>query len=240
MDEMTATEREARPRLLDLFCGAGGAAVGYHGAGFEVVGVDIEPQPNYPFEFIQADAMTFVAEGRIDAIHASPPCQAHLRGLRSVNRGLGRMDSHVDLIEPTRQAILAAGLPYVIENIVGAPLRNPVRLCGSSFGLAVQRHRLFESNVPIMVSPCAHHLQRERRYWTSWRPGGEKVLAKVVQVYGNAGDHKTWGPAMGIDWMTPNELREAIPPAYTEHIGYFLMAEIQARSVALEAGERDG
>jgi len=220
----------SRPRLLDLFCGAGGAAVGYHRAGFDVVGVDIEPQPRYPFEFIQADAMTYVAEGRVDAIHASPPCQAHLRGLNAVNRGLGRTIDHADLIAHTRRALIATGLPYVIENVVGAPLLNPIQLCGSSFGLAVRRHRLFESNVPMMGVPCAHHLQAEPLYWTSWRPNGETRLATSVQVYGNAGDRKTWGPAMGIDWMDWRELAEAIPPAFTEHVGAYLMAEVNARS----------
>jgi DNA (cytosine-5)-methyltransferase 1 len=227
----------SRPRLLDLFCGAGGAAMGYHRAGFEVVGVDIKPQPRYPFEFIQADALKFLSallqmkdgdwDGyrRFDAIHASPPCQAHVRGLAAVNRKLGREYAHVDLISATRELLRSSGLPYVIENVVGAPLENPVKLCGSSFNLAVRRHRLFECSFPLLVPPCDHSRQ-SGDYWTSWRPNGEKRRAKVVQVYGNAGDRTHWNEAMGIDWMEWKELAEAIPPAYTEHIGQWLMREV--------------
>ena len=236
-----------KPRLLDLFCGAGGSAVGYHQAGFEVVGVDIAPQPNYPFEFLQGDALwmlqqwvpDYVQDGRFafygwlfDAIHASPPCQAHVKGLRAVNQSLGRRDAHLDLIAETRELLRETGLPYVIENVPGAPLRNPIVLCGSSFGLAVRRHRLFESNVPLMSSPCAHGLQHEAKYWTSWRPNGEKRLAKVVQVYGNAGDSSHWAEAMGIDWMSRAELCEAIPPAYTELVGSYLIEHLNRKAVA--------
>jgi DNA (cytosine-5)-methyltransferase 1 len=132
----------------------------------------------------------------------------------------------------TRDRLIATGVPYVIENVEGAPLHNPVKLCGSSFGLAVRRHRLFETTAPVMAPPCAHHLQAEPRYWTSWRPNGEHRLAKAVQVYGNAGDSSQWAAAMGIDWMTRPELAEAIPPAYTEHVGGYLMVEVEARRTA--------
>jgi len=205
--------------------------MGYHRAGFTVVGVDIAPQPNYPFEFIQADAMTYPLDG-FEAIHASPPCQKHVKGMAAVNEALGRRLDHIDLVTPTRPRLQANGVPYVIENVVGAPLINPIVLCGSSFGLAVRRHRLFESNAPMMAQPCAHHLQSERRYWTSWRPGGEERRAKVVQVYGAAGEQHLWPEAMGIDWMTGAELRQSIPPAYTEHIGGYLMASVTARAAA--------
>jgi DNA (cytosine-5)-methyltransferase 1 len=219
-----------KPRLLDLFCGAGGAAMGYHRAGFEVVGVDIRPQPHYPFEFHQADAMTYPLDG-FDAIHASPPCQGYLN-LRRVNRSLGRTDSHADLIADVRRRLNVARVLYVIENVEDArpELRSPIRLCGSSFGLAVRRHRLFEIQPPMLLSPpCAHQLQAEPRYWTSWRPNGEKRLAKVVQVYGNGGRADEWAAAMGIDWMTRDELAEAIPPAYTTWIGEQLIrAELVA------------
>jgi DNA (cytosine-5)-methyltransferase 1 len=224
-----------KPRLLDLFCGAGGAARGYADAGFEVVGVDIEPQPNYPFKFIQADAIKFVrsalyeggwsGEEGYDAIHASPPCQAHVKGMAAVNQALGRTLGHVDLIATTRNLLLATGLPYVIENVRGAPLENPVQLCGSSFNLPVRRHRLFECSFPIMVPPCDHSRQNGD-YWTSWRPNGEIRRAKVMQVYGNANEQHLWGEGMGIDWMRPSELAEAIPPAYTEHIGEYLLRDI--------------
>lgn len=225
----------AKPLLLDLFCKQGGAGKGYADAGFEVVGVDIEPQPRYPFEFIQVDALgaaAWIFDTDFDAIHASPPCQAHVKGLGAVNKALGRSADHVDLISVTRTLLQQTGLPYVIENVEGAPLINPIKLCGSSFGLAVRRHRLFESNVPLMAPPCAHHLQRERRHWTSWRPNGEKRLATVVQVYGNAGDSSEWSEAMGIDWMDRDGLTQAIPPAYTEHIGEYLMRAIELEAAA--------
>ena len=141
----------ACPRLLDLFCGAGGAAMGYHRAGFTVVGVDINPQRHYPFEFHQADALEFDVSG-FDAIHASPPCQAFTAYKRRPNH----VGDYPDLIWPTRQKLIASGVPYVIENIPKAPLLNPITLCGSSFGLDVRRHRLFESNVPLLAPPCDH------------------------------------------------------------------------------------
>lgn len=138
------------PRLLDLFCGAGGTAMGYYQAGFEVIGVDMNPQPHFPFEFIQADAMTFPIEG-FDVIHASPPCQLYSAANRFVRR------PYPDLVGPIRQRIRHTGLPYVIENVPGAPLLNPGTLCGTMFGLSVYRHRLFESNLPLTFpSRCTH------------------------------------------------------------------------------------
>jgi DNA (cytosine-5)-methyltransferase 1 len=221
-----------RPRLLDLFCGAGGCSVGYHRAGFDVVGVDIDPQPNYPFEFHQGDALELGAEmwRDFDAIHASPPCQSYLN-LGKVNRALGREYEHPDLIDPVRAELVDRGLPYVIENVEDAKdrLRDPLRLCGSSFGLPVRRHRLFESNVPLVGPPCNHHWQKVPRYWTGWRPKGEHRLAAVVQVYGNGGGRDEWPDAMGIDWMTPKELAEAIPPAYTEFVGRQLVRFVELR-----------
>jgi DNA (cytosine-5)-methyltransferase 1 len=208
-----------KPRLLDLFCGAGGCSVGYHRAGFDVVGVDITPQPRYPFEFHEADALTFPLEG-FDAIHASPPCQAHTT-LRHRTGG-----DYPDLVAATRDRLLDSGLPYVIENVVGAPLLNPVMLCGSTFGLGVggrqlRRHRLFESNAPIMASPCQHHGPAVGVYGT----GGGGQMTRGFKAEGVA-DARA---ALGIDWMSLAELSEAIPPAYTEHIGGYLMAEVTAR-----------
>ena len=225
------------PRLLDLYCGAGGAGAGYARAGFDVVGVDIAPQPRYPFEFHEADALGVlrcILERRYDeydAIHASPPCQTHVKGLGAVNRALGRENTHVDLIAATRELLQAIGLPYVIENVVGAPLHNPVRLCGSSFGLEVRRHRLFECSFPLLVPPCNHSWQNGD-YWTSWRPNGETRRSKVVQVYGHAGGRSEWPAAMGIDWMTDEELVEAIPPAYTEYLGAQLLQHVCAEALA--------
>lgn len=212
----------SRPRLLDLFCGAGGAGMGYHRAGFEVVGVDIAPQPNYPFEFHQGDALDFAAEHwrEFDAIHASPPCQGYLN-LRRVNKAQGRADWHQRLIATTRWRLEATRLPYVIENVQDArrAMRDPLRICGTGLWLPLRRHRLFESNVPLEGVACRHDRYIEPKYWTGWRPNGEHRLSTVVQVYGNAGGREHWPAAMGIDWMTPREMCEAIPPAYTEHIG---------------------
>lgn len=223
----------SRVRLLDLFCGAGGASVGYERAGFEVVGVDVVPQPNYPCEFIEADALVALDKGwwrGFDAIHASPPCQTHVAGLAAVNALLGREMRHPALIEPTRERLIATGLPYIIENVEGAPLVDPVRLCGTSFGLPLRRHRLFESPVPMLVPPCAHARDAKPRFWTSWRPNGERRRATTVQVYGNGGETHEWGPAMGIDWMDWRELAEAIPPDFTELLGRQLIEAIGAKA----------
>ena len=218
-------------KRLDLFCGAGGAAMGYHRAGFRVTGVDIKPQPNYPFDFVLDDALDYLAANwrRYDVIHASPPCQSYLN-LGAVNRSLGRLQQHPDLIAQTRRLLIASDLPYVIENVAdaGKHLRSPVRICGTGLGLPLRRHRLFESNVLFAGIPCAHHRYTEPRYWTGWRPNGEHRLSTVVQVYGNAGGREHWPTAMGIDWMTSAEMCEAIPPAYTEHIGAQLLDRLEA------------
>lgn len=224
----------SRPLLLDTFCKAGGAGRGYHDAGFDVVGVDHEPQPNYPFHFIRADAIAFIDEHgwEYDAIHASPPCQKNLKGLNAVNRALGRTMNHPDLIAGTRAALIRSGKSYVIENVVGAPLINPVQLCGSSFGLPIRRHRRFESNVPLTVPRCDHSWQTEKKYWTSYRRGNNARRSAVVQVYGQGAEKHHWGPALGIDWMTSDELTQAIPPVYTKHIGRQLLAHVAALRAA--------
>ena len=219
-----------KPKLLDLFCGAGGAAMGYYQAGFDVVGVDINPQKHFPFEFIQADweePLSFLPglwerEGIPYAVHASPPCQH----FSSMTKRWGREDEHPDLIEDVQIALRMLSdegdaIPYVIENVPAAPLDDPVTLCGSMFGLGsqgyqLQRHRIFESNVfffpPAM---CAHQGQ-------------------PLPVYGHAGGRSkrdglkfpgtdAWREGMGIDWMTGKELAESIPPAFTKYIGEHLM-----------------
>ena len=209
------------PRLLDLFCGAGGAAVGYHRAGFdEIVGVDLKPQPNYPFEFVQADALEFPLEG-FDAIHASPPCQRY--------SALGsRYDKqrHPSFIALVREKLRAARVPYIIENVRGAPLHAPIQLCGSSFGLAVRRHRLFECSFPIMAPPCCHAFQRPQY---PVYEHGKWFLSPVARVYGHGSGKATehWASAMGIDWMCRDELSQAIPPAYTEFIGHQLLCTLE-------------
>ncbi|MEU5157338.1 DNA methylase [Glycomyces sp. NPDC021274] len=221
-----------KPRLLDLYSCAGGAARGYADAGFEVVGVDINPQPNYPFEFHQADAIEYVTEHghEFDAIHASPPCQAHTT-LTKGNRPRGIGKAHVDLIPATRDALEAVGRPYVIENVTSAPIRADVVLCGLMFGLNVFRHRLFELGGWAMLSP-AHPTHIGHRV-AGWRHG-VKHDGDMFAVYGDGGGKgsvQEWQQAMGIDWTTDrSELAEAIPPAYTRFIGAQLLQHLEANT----------
>ena len=208
-------------RVLDLFCGAGGAATGYAAAGFDVVGVDINPQPHFPFAFIRADALAPPVDlTTFDLIHASPPCQAHTT---MSERWRGRetlADQRPDLIPQTRDLLLESGRPYVIENVPGAArdLRSPIRLTGEMFGLRVHRPRLFECS-PFVMAPAVVARQKNpvavygkmdgRRLWTR-RDGSELHAPRTVEVARKA---------MGIGWMDWDELREAIPPHYTEWIG---------------------
>lgn len=232
-----------KPRLLDLFCGAGGAAMGYHRAGFEVVGVDINPQPHYPFRFIQADALTFLRDvdrgvllRNTDAIHASPPCQAYSNATYPTTKARYPM-----LIAPLRKELSLLGLPYVIENVVGAApyMNGSLMLCGSMFELAVKRHRLFESS-EFMWAPDHHcslaianrakfpapeHLTR-RSYWNDGKEEG--------RAYGVTGESRGkgclpfWAELMDMPWATTTrDLVEAIPPAYTEWIGRQLLAALE-------------
>lgn len=211
-----------RPLLLDLFCGAGGAAVGYHRAGFDVIGVDIKPQPRYPFEFVQADAMAFPLAG-FDAIHASPPCQDH-----SVMSGQQGIHGTGWMLAATRDRLAAGGAPWVIENVPGAPMRADFMLCGSMFGLRTRRHRRFELDlrVPILLSvpPHSNRACRARRSVTRQRIAS-LAAGLNISVTGNVGS--TVGPlTMGIDWMIGTELSQAIPPAYTEWIGRQLIEHV--------------
>lgn len=225
-----------KPLLLDLYSGAGGAGHGYALAGFEVVGVDRAPMPRYPYEFVQDDALAMLERilerpaewDRFDAIHASPPCQRFSKMTK--RHGPERAIAHPDLIASTRELLEAIGKPYVIENVetARAELRDPVRLCGSSFGLGVQfeggwlglrKHRLFETNFALDVPPaCAH-------------------TGRALPVYGNSGGSSKrdglrfpgtdgWRAGMEIGWMTGAELREAIPPAFTRWIGERLIATL--------------
>ena len=211
-------------RLLDLFCGAGGAAMGYHRAGFdEIVGVDIKPQPRYPFDFVQADAdkialdtiPTLFKEFIPDAIHASPPCQAH-----SALRHLHPEKHYPCFLDSTRRRLIAWGRAWVIENVPGSPLRDPIQLCGSSFGLRVRRHRLFESNMRLSSLPCKHKEQGQPIDVSG--TGGRRRNRRPDDHGGNTNKPRNIDEAhaaMGIDWMTRYELSQAIPPAYTEWIG---------------------
>ncbi len=226
-----------RPRLLDLFSGAGGAAAGYDRAGFDVVGVDIVMQPRYPFEHFVGDALEFLAAHgqEFDAIHASPPCKVHT-SLRAFSAA-----HHRDMVESTRAALVATGRPYVIENVPGAPLLNPVVLCGSMFGLGVRRHRLFECGVPVPAPACDHRGQEASSpsYPVKRYHSGKPVItmSPVIGVFGRGqglgpGEVDLWRRAMGIDWMVRDELSQAIPPAYSEFIGEQLLAALTAEAAA--------
>jgi len=210
-------------KLLDLFCGAGGASKGYAMAGFEVHGVDLKHGKRYPYTYLRADALDVLRDDefiqQFDVIHASPPCQTfsitqHLRNAQ------GNTTSKLDLLEPVRNLLLASGKPYVIENVKGAPLIHPAQVCGSSFNLKVRRHRLFESNMAVKGTVCKH-----------------KEQGKPVGIYGSMRDEIPQGghtaktmeqanESMGIDWMIWKELVEAIPPLYTEYIGKQLMERL--------------
>jgi DNA (cytosine-5)-methyltransferase 1 len=219
-----------RPRLLDLFCGAGGAAVGYHRAGFDVVGVDINPQPHYPFTFWNADALGLADSvyRSFDAIHASPPCQRFSKSVSKANRL-----RHPDYIGLTRELLMASGLPWVIENTPRAPLVNPITLCGSSFGLEVRRHRIFEmSDPPILVPPCRHE-QYEPKYAPAWNRTNLLRFRPISGGWTGEQDLIQDRAGMGVDWeMTSRELSESIPPAYTEWIGRQLIANIITERVS--------
>lgn len=227
--------RKRKRRLLDLFCCAGGAGVGYSEAGFEVVGVDISPQPNYPLPFIQADVLKLDRKfiTLFDAVHASPPCQSY-SDLAKRNRNA---DAWPRLVEPVREMLFRSGLPYVIENVDGAPLIAPAVLCGTMFkGLRVIRHRLFEANFPILTPkhgthPKVHTFDKRKSHY-----GKTHDMRDFVQVTGGGNCTVVAArDAMGINWMTKNELNEAIPPAYTRFIGKQLLAYLKA----LEQSETD-
>jgi DNA (cytosine-5)-methyltransferase 1 len=240
-----------KPRLLDLFCGAGGAAVGYHRAGFEVVGVDIRPQPRYPFEFEQHDALSYMdwfcgdeaspgldcctGHRKFDAIHASPPCQF---GSTVTNRNRRKSKiEHPNLVPPTRELLQASGLPYVIENVEGVRkhLLQPTRICGSAFRDDLHRHRYFETNWPLMSPPCAHGRRRRQFRSVDSRMVKRGSLSSVIAIHGHLnypGEFELRKQAMEIDWMTVEELNQAIPPAYTELIGHQLAQHIRAKEAA--------
>lgn len=208
-----------RPRLLDLYGGVGGAGMGYHRAGFDVTGVDIAPQPDYPFAFVQADALEYLAEHghEYQAVHTSPPCQASCTLIKGNQRATA--GNHVDLIPATRAALARLDVPTVIENVQGSSLRRDLTLCGEMFGLAVIRHRYFEVD-GFAVTPMAHRKHRGRV--AGWRHG-EWHDGPYFAVYGDGGGKGSvaqWREAMGIDWTSERRsLAEAIPPAYTEFIG---------------------
>lgn len=235
-----------KPRLLDLFCGAGGASVGYERAGFTVVGIDIEPQPHYPFSFVQADAMevlatlagsdaSYRAHGPFDVVHASPPCQDHssLSAVTGKDHGTGWM------LEATVERLKEWGGVWVVENVVGAPLsKQPdifgtfgVELCGTMFGLKVLRHRLFQSSVPLVAPPHGSHIGE---FYSPAGHGDPNWSNRENKPHlTGPGYADRCREAMGVDWMNRDELAQAIPPAYTDWIGRQLMgALVPARGIA--------
>ncbi len=241
----------SRPRLLDLFCKAGGASMGYHRAGFDVTGVDIEPQKHYPFTFVQADALEYVAAHGHEyaAIVASPPCQGYSR-----MRHLPWLKDRVYplLIEPTRDALIATGRPWVIENVEGAPLQDAITLCGTMFGLKMYRHRVFETSFFLLAPPHAKHrvtIGRGRMLndraganpdgWVSLPSKGRgsplnglRGNGEFITVAGHFSGIALARQAMGIDWMNRDELSQAIPPVYTEFVGAALLAHLAYQAAA--------
>jgi DNA (cytosine-5)-methyltransferase 1 len=219
-------------RVLDLFSGAGGSAMGYHQAGFEVVGVDNRFQRRYPFEFYMDDALSvgwrMMMSGHFDLVHASPPCQKY----SDLQKRTGK--EYPDLIGPVREMIQDSGLPYVIENVDTAPLEQPVMLCGTMFpGLRVYRHRLFETNWKLEQPQHPKHVALvytfDRRKHHFGRAMSDEMFVQVTGG-GNAtiAEKKK---AMGIDWMITKEINEAIPPAYTKYVGeQFAKSRLDSRA----------
>jgi DNA (cytosine-5)-methyltransferase 1 len=232
-----------KPLLLDTFCKAGGCSVGYARAGFDVVGCDIEPQPHYPFPFVEGDALELLrcllrgglfrdSNNRtiyledVAVIHASPPCQKYSQ----VNRRQhlqGR--DYPDLIVPTRKLLLSIGKPWIIENVEMAPLRGAIRLCGTAFNLPIRRHRIFESSFFLFGVDCVHSRFKEKKYPTCFQSKGEpRRKSSVVQCYGATAGVGLWPDALGIDWMNRKEMSQAIPPAYTHYIGKQILLALPA------------
>lgn len=205
-----------KPKLLDLYCGAGGASMGYYRARFEVEGVDNKPQPHYPFKFYLADALAFPLEG-YDAYHASPPCQAYTVAISSL---VGKRGEHPDLLGVTRDYLLTTGKPFVIENVPRSPMFNYIELDGTMFGLKTIKRRLFELHgFEILLLPCPFNAR------------GKVKSGEFVGIYDHKGKERSrrqdLEEAYEMEWgCTRHELRQAIPPAYTEYIGKYLMQSI--------------
>ena len=198
-------------KLLDTYCCQGGASAGYIAAGFDVVGVDFEHQPRYPYPFKQADAVQYIRDHghEFDAIHASPPCQRYSKAQRIQNR------EHPDLISATREACLEVGVPFVIENVEDArgELVNPAMLCGEFFGLRTYRHRLFETSFHVEIPLHFEHVERTVKMGRAVNPGD------WYHAVGNFSGVDYIREDMGVPWMNRDGIRECIPPLYAEFIG---------------------
>lgn len=213
----------SKPLALDLFCGAGGVSMGLYRAGFDVVGVDIQRQPHYPFPFVRGDALKPPFRlSDFDLIWASPPCQAYTM-MQGLNTRAKKKD-HPKLIEPTRAMLQASGVPYIIENVVGAPLIDPILLCGSMFGLRVRRHRLFECSFFALRLACRHtfNVAPIAVYGDHPQQPGDKTY-RVNRARTLAEGQE----AMGIDWMPWKPLTQAIPPAFSEHLGRWALRHME-------------
>jgi DNA (cytosine-5)-methyltransferase 1 len=228
--------------LLDLFCGGGGASWGYHQAGFDVIGVDSRPQPLYPFEFHQMDAMDALSrlrgdeavfEGKkVDLIHLSPPCKAHTRA-KHIREAQGRQSSEPNLLTPSLRMLEDVRTPWIVENVPGAPMRKELELCGSMFGLKVRRHRWFCAHQDLFLYPpgvCDHvtqgkpvgvyHTMNDTVQGKDNERGGYVIGGSTAKTLEEGQE------AMGIDWLTWKPLTQAIPPAYTKFIGGILMRQL--------------
>jgi DNA (cytosine-5)-methyltransferase 1 len=220
---------DAGPTLLDLFCCEGGAGTGYARVGFNVTGVDIEAKPRNRHPLIVADAVEYCREHgqEYDAIHASPPCQSYSKALRHM------ATPQPMLIDAIREAMDATGKPWIIENVVGAPLANDsdlfgrhgVELCGTMFGLRIYRHRIFEANfqLPLPPQPCDHSRH-------AMNPHSAEGRERIYAEYGRQDPEKLWASEMGVEWMTRHGAREAVPPCFTEWIGRYLLAQVKRQN----------
>jgi DNA (cytosine-5)-methyltransferase 1 len=209
-----------KPTLLDLYCCAGGAGFGYEQAGFDVTGVDIEPQPKHRGKFIQADAIQYLKEHghKYDVIHASPPCQAYSMASMQFRKA-GK--EYVDLIEATREELMKIGKPYIIENVPGSPLINPIELCGAMFGMRTYRHRLFESNIELEVPPHPKHIAPNAKMGRPVKEG------EFIQYVGHFPGVKFVQEMTGLRWLGQKELAQSIPPQYTKFIGEQIIKQLQ-------------
>ncbi|MFJ5109349.1 SAM-dependent methyltransferase [Streptomyces sp. NPDC088551] len=230
MTQPTPIRRGCRPRLLDAFCCSGGMAMGFHLAGFDVVGVDIEPQPDYPFAFVQADAVDFIREhgAEFDLVHGSPPCQAWTP-LNAYNH-----KTYPELIAPARDAMRSTGRPYIIENVEAArgELIDPVMLCGPMFGLNVYRHRLFETG-GFTLTPPQHPAHKRLCVRNGYLPTSERPFMTITGGRHSKAWQRAAANAMGTPWITTiRGVCEAIPPAYSQWIGTRYMATLEGSAAA--------